>query len=368
MTAWALPTLALGVAFANGANDNFKGVATLHGSGAASYRRALAWATLTTLAGSMAALMLAHGLVKRFSGRGLVADQVALLPEFLAAVGLGAAGAVLLATRLGLPVSTTHALVGGLLGAGLVLAGPSGVSVSALGRSFVAPLLLSPLVALVLAASLHAGLERLRRASGVTEETCVCLGGVEQVATYLPGAGAVRLATGFVVAVDTLERCERRYSGRVFGFSAQAVLSRLHELSAGVVGFARGLNDTPKIAALTLVGGALGLPTATTLVALVMAVGGLLGARRVARTMSFRITTLNHGHAFAANVVAAGLVTLASPLGLPVSTTHVTCGALFGIGTVTGEARWRTIFQILAAWVTTLPLAAVLAAAAAAVL
>lgn len=363
----ALAIVAVLLAAANGANDNFKGVATLHGSGAASYRRALAWATLSTLAGSLAALFVARGLLARFSGSGLVTAAVAADPAFLAAAGLGAAAAVLLATRLGQPVSTTHALVGGLLGSGLVLAGPSGVSLSALSRMFVLPLLLSPLLALVLAASLYTALERLRRASGVTEETCVCAGGVEQMATYVPGAGAVRLASGVMVAVDTLERCERRYTGRVLGFSAQAVLTRLHELSAGVVGFARGLNDTPKIAALALAGGALGLPSAITMVALVMAAGGLLGARRVARTMSFRITTLNQGQAFTANAVAAGLVTLASPLGLPVSTTHVTCGALFGIGTATGEARWRTIGQILAAWVTTLPLAALLAAVVAAI-
>lgn len=186
----ALAIVAVPLAAANGANDNFKGVATLHGSGAASYRRALAWATLSTLAGSLAALFVARGLLARFSGSGLVTAAVAADPAFLAAVGLGAAAAVLLATRLGLPVSTTHALVGGLLGSGLVLAGPSGVSVSALSRTFVLPLLLSPFLALVLAALLYTALERLRRASGVTEETCVCVGGIEQMATYVPGAGA----------------------------------------------------------------------------------------------------------------------------------------------------------------------------------
>jgi PiT family inorganic phosphate transporter len=74
---------------------------------------------------------------------------------------------------------------------------------------------------------------------------------------------------------------------------------------------------------------------------------------------------MNHGQGFSANLVTAALVTLASPLGLPVSTTHVSCGALFGIGLVNGEARAKTIAQILAAWVTTLPMAALLAAAAA---
>jgi PiT family inorganic phosphate transporter len=96
-----------------------------------------------------------------------------------------------------------------------------------------------------------------------------------------------------------------------------------------------------------------------------MAVGGLLAARRVTGTMAFGITGMNEGQAASANFVTAALVAVASPLGLPVSTTHVSCGALFGIGAVNGEARWRTIGGLFAAWVGTLPLAAALAALAA---
>jgi PiT family inorganic phosphate transporter len=81
--------------------------------------------------------------------------------------------------------------------------------------------------------------------------------------------------------------------------------------------------------------------------------------------MAWRITGMNEGQAASANFVTAALVAVASPLGLPVSTTHVSCGALFGIGAVTGEARWRTIGGIFTAWVVTLPLAAALAAAVA---
>ena len=108
------------LAYANGANDNFKGVATLYGSRAASYRSALVWATLTTFAGSLLALALASGLTATFSGKGLLPDQITAQPSFLLAVAFGAALTVLAATRLGLPVSTTHALTGGLVGAGLL--------------------------------------------------------------------------------------------------------------------------------------------------------------------------------------------------------------------------------------------------------
>ena len=80
------------LAYANGANDNFKGVATLFGSRTTNYRRALNWACSTTLAGSIAAVWIAQELLERFSGRGLVPDSVASAPEFSASVGLAARG------------------------------------------------------------------------------------------------------------------------------------------------------------------------------------------------------------------------------------------------------------------------------------
>jgi PiT family inorganic phosphate transporter len=100
------------------------------------------------------------------------------------------------------------------------------------------------------------------------------------------------------------------------------------------------------------------------LVAVVMAVGGVLNARRVAETMSRKITTMNPGQGFTANLVTSLLVGVASRLGLPVSTTHVSVGSLFGIGVVNRTARAKTVLSILLAWVTTLPLAAALAAGA----
>jgi PiT family inorganic phosphate transporter len=62
------------LAYANGANDNFKGVASLFGSGTLRYRTAIAWATASTFAGSVAAILLAETLLKRFAGKGLVPD------------------------------------------------------------------------------------------------------------------------------------------------------------------------------------------------------------------------------------------------------------------------------------------------------
>src|SRR2546423_12851587 len=122
------------LAYSNGANDNFKGVASLYGSRTCSYRTAITWATLTTMAGSMAAIFLAQSLLKKFSGKGLVPDALTTQPQFLLAGALGAAAAVILATLLGFPISTTHGLTGALVGAGLV-AGASSVNFAALGKN-----------------------------------------------------------------------------------------------------------------------------------------------------------------------------------------------------------------------------------------
>jgi PiT family inorganic phosphate transporter len=350
------------VAYSNGANDNFKGVATLFGSNTCTYRQALIWATLTTLAGSLLALYLAGGLVEAFKGKGLVPDEVTRQPAFLLAVSLGAALTVFLATWTGLPVSTTHALTGGLVGAGL-LAAAGEVQLASLGTSFVAPLLFSPVVAILLTVALYPLFRWARRSSGVTTRSCICVGAAYEEVQVQSDGRLLLVRTGAVVEAGEAPVCVDRYQGKVVGLEAGRVLDAAHYLSGGAVGFARGLNDTPKIVALMLAADALPAALGLTLVAVVMAVGGVLNARRVAETMSKKITRMNSGQGFTANLVTSVLVAGASRLGWPVSTTHVSVGALFGIGAVNGTARVRTILSILLAWVTTLPLGAALAAA-----
>ena len=299
------------LAFTNGANDNFKGVASLYGSATTCFRTALAWGTATTLAGSVTAIFLAGELMKKFSGKGLVPGPLTESPAFLLAVALGSALTVLLATRLGFPISTTHALTGALTGAGLA-GGDHTVHFTALGKGFVQPLLLSPVLALAAGALVYLVLKAAHLAPDHRTRT----------------------------------------------------LDTLHFLSAGAVGFARGLNDTPKIAALLLVAKALDIRWGLIAVAVAMAFGGLLNARRVAETMAKKITGMNPGQGFAANVATALLVTTASWNGLPVSTTHVSVGALVGIGITTRQAHWRAVGGIVLSWLITLPCAAALAALA----
>ncbi|MBF8250867.1 MAG: phosphate transporter, partial [Deltaproteobacteria bacterium] len=86
------------LAYTNGANDNFKGVASLFGSKTTGYRTAIGWATVSTFAGSVAAIFLAQSLLKKFSGKGLVPDSLVGSEYFLLAVAAGAGATVILAT------------------------------------------------------------------------------------------------------------------------------------------------------------------------------------------------------------------------------------------------------------------------------
>src|SRR5262249_47587934 len=99
------------------------------------------------------------------------------------------------------------------------------------------------------------------------------------------------------------------------------------------------------------------------LVAVAMAVGGIANARKVAETMSRNITRINPGQGFTGNLVTASLVVAASIFKLPVSTTHVSVGSLFGIAVVNGNDKPRPVLNILRAWGTTFPRGALLGAA-----
>jgi len=357
------------LAYSNGANDNFKGVASLYGCRAASYRTAIIWAAITTFAGSIASIFLAQALLTKFSGKGLVPDTFVGSEAFLLAVVLGAATTVILATQLGFPVSTTHALTGAVVGCGLI-AGGTGVNFAALGKGFVLPLLLSPLLAMFMGGLLYLLFRSLRLICGVKKELCICVGSEERIVA-LPQPGsilALRTTNAITLSVDEQENCRERYAGAMLGLTAQQVMDGAHFLSAGVVSFARGLNDTPKMVAMLLLLKWVDVRWGFFAVAMIMAVGGLLNARRVAETMSHRITAMNHGQGFSANLTTGILVILASFFGLPVSTTHVSVGALFGMGVVTGQANPRVMTNIVLSWVITLPCAAIIAGVAYAIL
>ena len=162
------------LAYSNGANDNFKGVATLFGSGTTKYKPAILWATITTFLGSAAAIFLAATLVKNFSGKGLVPNALIMSPEFASSIALAAGLTVFLATKIGMPISTTHGLVGALFGAGLMAVGDQ-FNFAKLTQAFLIPLLLSPFVAAVFSIVAYLFLKRTRESLGIEKKPASAL-------------------------------------------------------------------------------------------------------------------------------------------------------------------------------------------------
>ena len=352
----------LALAWANGANDNLKATATAYGSGAIDYARARQLATAAQLSGSLASIVLAKALLDAFGGKGLLPPEVVGDPSFLVAVAAAAAITVLAATRVGLPISTTHALVGGLAGAGFVLA-PAQLCWSALGGSYFLPLLLTPLMAASAAGVVYPLAHRLRESLGIRTNSCLCVGSAaDRVDVTDQGVMLLRRSELSVRLADH-EACRLIYGGQMFGISVQSLVDRLHVTSAFALGFARGLNDTPKVLALWVAAGWSGLDPHFSLlvVAATMAAGGWLRAQRVAETLAHRITPLRHGQELLSNGIASSLVIGASLLGSPVSTTHVSAGAVFGIGLWNDRTDWWRVTGIIGAWITTLPFAAAVA-------
>jgi len=346
------------LAYANGANDNFKGVATLFGSKTINYKASLCLATITTLIGALCSFYLSVTLIKIFSGKGLVPDSIAASPEFLLTVAIGAGLTIMLATLTGFPVSTTHSLTGALIGAGFMAIGTQ-INLNTLINSFLLPLLLSPLISVSLSALLYEGLHHLRMKSGVCKEWCVCVGETEH-ALPIPQSNSVanlESIKGIDASIGTVGECKERYTGKFIGIEYQKLLDLLHIFSAGSVSFARGLNDTPKIAALLMAASVFNIKYGFMAIVAGMTMGGILNAQKVAQTMSKKITPLNPGQGFVANLTTAILVFFASISGLPVSTTHISVGSIAGIGLVNKKGNIKVISDILLAWILTLPAA-----------
>jgi inorganic phosphate transporter, PiT family len=352
------------LAYANGSNDNSKGVATLVGFGAATPKQALIYATFSTALGAAVAFWYSSGMLKNFS-TGLFAAGTPLSHSFFVAVLIGAFGWVIFATFTGLPVSTTHAIMGALIGAGLVAFGGSSVQWHALSKSFLVPLAVSPLLSMLLVYVLAWPVVGIvKRLAG----RCVCVADKSNV-ELIASSSATAAPAAVVSAVPALiagtqAQCEAQPASAVITTSSAA--NAIHWFSGGMVGFARGWNDAPKIAALCLIALPKHTGAAFVIVAIAMAVGGLVSGRRVLQTLAKKLTPLPLPEALTASLTTACLVGLASWNGLPVSTTHVSTGAIIGAGIKNDPAavRWTKVGEIALSWLITLPAAGLLAAAA----
>ncbi len=360
--------LVMALAYANGTNDVSKTIATLVGSGVTDYRAAIIWGTMWTVAGAGLSALVASAMLKTFSA-GLIQQGTATPPALALAVLVGALGWVLVASRTALPVSTTHALTGALVGAGLVSIGSQGLMWPAIAGKIGLPLLLSPILALTVSFLIHPVLKHI---AARWEGACLCVMPASRAVVTIDARGNTRTlfqtsALGQpVIAVPA--QCDRAgLRGLTFG------LDSVHWLSSGLASLARGANDTPKIMAMLLLGGAaaswpgvsmqLGVLAA---VALAMGLGSYVGGLRVTEVLAEKVTRMDHVEGLSANLTTSSLVLVAATMGLPVSTTHVSSSAIIGIGLLKGlrAVRWGTVRDMVLAWIVTLPVAALLAALA----
>jgi inorganic phosphate transporter, PiT family len=353
----AILILTAGLAAANGANDVSKGVATLAGAGVTRYRSAVLWGVVATFAGSMLSLILAARITTLFS-TGIVAATPT--DAFALAVLTGALAWIVVATAARLPVSTTHAIVGALIGAELLLA-PTAVRWHALLPRVVFPLLAGIVVSYALAAIIN-------RMTSAPERICVDVAAPIPVNPSPTGAAMVmRPSTLPVVAVAMGIRgeCGVHATGST---RVGLAMNGGHWVSSGATSFARGLNDTTKIVAIGafgLVPGHLGAGQLLVVVALAMALGGLAAGIRVAKQLGENVVHMSHAEGFKANLTTAILVGLGANLGLPMSTTHVSTGAIAGIaGLDVRRLQGDTLRGFVLAWTVTPATAAVVAALA----
>ncbi|MBU6482984.1 MAG: inorganic phosphate transporter family protein [Nitrospirae bacterium] len=357
--------LVVALAFANGTNDVSKAIATLVGSGVTNYRTAIWWGTLWTVAGAGAAALVASAMVKTFSN-GLIQTGTALPPTVTLAVLIGAMAWVLFASRTGLPVSTTHALTGAIVGAGLIALSGGGLIWPAIGKKIALPLFLSPFLALAVSLLVHPAVRLL---AAKWEGSCLCVIPASRALVAIDSHGGTRTlfqATAFgqpVMAVPA--QCDRAgLPGMVVG------LDSIHWMSSGLASFARGTNDAPKIVAMLLLGSATAAWPSSFVqmaafggVAVAMGLGSYYGGLRVTEVLAEKVTRMDHTEGLSANVTTSMLVLTSGWFGLPVSTTHVSSSAIIGIGLLKGmrAVRWATVRDMVLAWIITLPAAAFLA-------
>ncbi|GAX38466.1 inorganic phosphate transporter [Nodularia sp. NIES-3585] len=297
------------LAYSNGANDNFKGVATLFGSRTTSYQTAILWGSFTTFAGAIAAVFWAGDLVKKFTAQEIFPDAIANVPEIHLAVAITTGLTVLVAALTGFPISTTHSITGALLGAGLVAIGLQ-VKFAVLGRLFLLPLFLSPIVAIFLAVATHKLLHYINSKLNLQAN--------------------------------------------------QRIVYTCHLISSGLISFSRGFNYTPKIVSLVLIIDYFSVQGGMLTIAMAMGLGGLLNSQKIAETMSHKIAVMNHNQGLSANIATGILMIAANYFGLPVSMTQVSVSSIFGVGLIGNQAKTKIFYQILFSWIFTLPIATII--------
>jgi PiT family inorganic phosphate transporter len=385
------------MAWAIGANDVANAMGTSVGSGALTIGRAIIVAGCLEFAGAF----LAGGHVTDTVRKGMLdMELVALRPEFLLygmLAALASAGTLLLvATRYGLPVSTTHAIVGAIVGFGAVGLGWEAVAWWKVGQ-IAFSWLTSPLIGGLLAYLIFSLIRRLILDRDRPMESARRYGPLfyfyvffiigmltlfkglknlkldfelQEALLLSVGLGLIGAGLGwlFIRRVRTGPADEDGKFRRV-----ERVFVVLQILTACAVAFAHGSNDVANaigpLAALVHVAQDMDVTGKAPVEPWMLAVGGIgivIGLAtwgyRVMETVGRKITELTPSRGFAAELGAATTIVLASRLGIPVSTTHVLVGSVLGVGLARGidVIDLRVVGRILVSWVVTLPIAAIL--------
>lgn len=390
-----------------GANDVANAMGTSVGSGALTLKRAIVLAGIFEFGGAV----LVGGHVTETIRQGIL-DPVAFAPTgafgadgpLLLALGMAAAllaAAVWLqgASFVGLPVSTTHSIVGAVVGFGLVSVGVSGVDWDTMGR-IVASWIVSPALGGALGFATFLVVRRLVlhqpdpvRASrdvapyivGVVATILALTFVYKALGNVLPDPHPTWVALGALgvggVGILVARRWITRVSGREVSspfIIVETIFGGLQIVTAAFVAFAHGANDVanavgPLAAVMGIAStGFTAIPSQIPVPTWILALGGLgivIGLAtwgyRVIATIGQHITELTPTRGFSAEFGAACTVLLASRMGLPVSTTHVLVGAVVGVGFAQGMAalNLRTLRNIAVSWLATVPAAAAVAAA-----
>ncbi len=309
--------VALAFDFTNGFHDTANAVATSVSTRALSPRLAVLVASAANLAGAFVTTAVAKVI-----GKGIVATDLATTKTIFAAL-VGAIAWNLLTWWLGLPSSSSHALIGGLVGAAMAKSWTSGVQWHGLAHNVVIPALVAPAIAF---------------------------------------AGAYVFLLGLLWL---LRRAAPGPANRGF---------RLGQLASGTfVAFSHGANDAQKtmgVIALALFShGSIGsfyVPTWVKLAAgFSIAAGTYVGGWRIMRTIGQRLYSMQPAEGFSAQTCAGLTIYLATHWGYPLSTTHVISGAVLGAGATKrlSAVRWGVAGNIVFAWILTIPAAALIAAA-----
>ncbi|MEE9585779.1 MAG: inorganic phosphate transporter [Nitrososphaerales archaeon] len=302
--------------FVNGFDDAANSIATVVSTRVLSPIKAVSMAAFF----NFVALFVFQTGVASTIGQGIV-DPLAVTPVVVLAALSGAIVWVLITWWFGLPISASHSLIGGLIGASVA---NSGFGVIVFGK-----------IELVLA-----------------------------FIVISPLAGTAAAFLLMVLVIRIFRRRSGTYANRYF--------RRLQLVSASLYSLSHGGNDAQKtmgiVAVLLFSAGYLGsefyVPFWVAMMAhLAIALGTLTGGWRIVHTMGVKITKLDPMHGFGAETAGAAVIIAATMIGIPVSTTHVIAGSIIGVGATRrlSAVRWGVARRIMWAWVITIPVAAGLA-------